>query len=413
MKFLKPSHAAAYLGLLYVSIFMLQTARTMYLDAYGKQDSHLDLLGYAINTGIGVLLTIYALQKRLLLFAPLMVLGIFFIFLIINVVFNTDESLKSLLLSRYGMVTWLAIGLWMAVGIRSIRTVLDAGRGRRLQKLATSVIYLSFLPIVWIIQKYLSDRVVFVSYQAIASNAIILICISIIALHACIKNKSANAVGSSLPVYFCIAMSSFLVYAVALMQSTGIVAFWIVALPVILLSVTSRSRLLIRLIIMLLMLALIYWISARFFIEDILTNTRLKSLNDGLSAVDSLQTRTDLLPGFFRQFGRAPVFGDYQAEVSAGFKKGEYVHSLPLSLLTHSGIAGFFLMLASWLILYIDKIKSAVSIDSNNLLAFRLFLVISGLASIYVFFSWAPFWFFLGYMCVRTYQPGYAKGLYK
>ncbi|CAM3565728.1 hypothetical protein ABLV49_05315 [Polaromonas hydrogenivorans] len=410
MKFLKPSNAAAYLGLLYISIFMLQTARTMYLDAYGKQDSHLDLLGYAINTGIGALLTIYALQKRLLLFAPLTVLGIFFIFLIINVVFNTDESLKSVLLSRYGMLTWLSIGLWMAVGIRSIRTVLEAGGSRRLQKTATSIIYLSFLPVAWIIQKYLSDRVVFVSYQAIASNAIILICISIIALHAFIKNKSMNAVSSNLPVYFCIAMSSFLVYAVALMQSTGIVAFWIVSLPVILVSVTSRSRLLIRLTIVFLMLVLIYWISVEFFVADILANTRLKNLNDGLSSVDSLQTRTELLPGFFRQFQIAPVFGDYHAEVSAGFKKGEYIHSLPLSLLTHSGVAGFFLMLLSWLILYIDKIKSTVFTDSNNLLAFRLFLVISGLASIYVFFDWAPFWFFLGYMCVKAYRPGYIRG---
>ncbi|WP_415838170.1 hypothetical protein, partial [Polaromonas hydrogenivorans] len=250
----------------------------------------------------------------------------------------------------------------------------------------------------------------FVSYQAIASNAIILICISIIALHAFIKNKSMNAVSSNLPVYFCIAMSSFLVYAVALMQSTGIVAFWIVSLPVILVSVTSRSRLLIRLTIVFLMLVLIYWISVEFFVADILANTRLKNLNDGLSSVDSLQTRTELLPGFFRQFQIAPVFGDYHAEVSAGFKKGEYIHSLPLSLLTHSGVAGFFLMLLSWLILYIDKIKSTVFTDSNNLLAFRLFLVISGLASIYVFFDWAPFWFFLGYMCVKAYRPGYIRG---
>lgn len=413
MRAIKTSNVAAYLGLLFISIFMIQTARTIYIDAYSQPGTNLDELGYAINTGIGGLLTIYALRKRLLLFAPLMVIAVFLIFLLINVEFNTDESFKAVFLSRYGMFTWFAIGLWMALSIRSMRAKLDAGSSKYLQKLAIFTIYLSSLPIAWLMQKYLSDRVLSHSYQIVASNATIFICISILALHAFVKGKSVGPASSNFPVYFLIFLSSFLVYVVVLMQSTSILAFWIVSLPIILISLTSRSGLAVRLVVICIVLLLVYWISVEFFLADVLENTRFKGANDGLSSFNSVQTRQELLPGFFAQFEVAPIFGDFRAEVTAGFQKGQYIHSLLLSLLTHSGVLGFFLMLLSWFMLYFNRMKSTVPADANNSLAFRLFLVISGLASIYAFFSWAPFWFFLGYMCVKAYRPMPTGGLCK
>jgi hypothetical protein len=389
-----------YMAVLFISIFILQTVRSMYIDVYSIESGHLDLFGYAINVGIGGLLTIYAVRKRLLDLMPITVLGFFFFLLLVNVAFNSEVSFVSVLFSRYGVLTWLSIGIWVSISISIIRVKIDSG-GRGGLKLGPLAFYLLLLPVAWMVATYLSERIRTDSYQSVAANAIILICVSVLALHALVEPQAKAGIALYFPVYLLIVLFSFLVYAVALMQSTGIVAFWIVSVPVLLNSVMPRVRIVWRLTIAAVMLIALSWISTQFLVEEILDQTRFRELADGALSISSLKNRLDLVGEFIPQFQVAPFFGNYSAEVNAGLLQGQYIHSVPLSLLTHTGISGFLLVMAAWWMVFSARSKSLPVADPGMRLAFHLFLVVTALGSVYAFFSWAPFWFFLGYMCIR------------
>ncbi len=66
----------------------------------------------------------------------------------------------------------------------------------------------------------------------------------------------------------------------------------------------------------------------------------------GSGEISSVTSRIELLETkFVRQFSLNPVFGTIDAEVEAGYEKGEYVHSVAFYLLSHTGLVGFLLFL--------------------------------------------------------------------
>ena len=61
----------------------------------------------------------------------------------------------------------------------------------------------------------------------------------------------------------------------------------------------------------------------------------------------SLDSRLEILSGFYRQFSVSPILEIFKQKLFPGAGAGYYLHSLPLSFLTHTGLIGFLLVLTS------------------------------------------------------------------
>lgn len=389
----------AVIGLGFLGILILQVTRSMYLDAFNIDGTRLDLLGYAFNSALGCLMLIYGWHKRLLRIGPLAILCVFIGLLAINVEFNTQESFKSVILSRYGVLTWLLIGIWTSISIVSIREKLVDSRSRVMAIFSSIWIYVVSLPVAWFAYEVILNRPVTLSYQSVANGGIVLMSTALLSLFA-FQKKSLGAL-SNLPVYILLALSSFLVYAIALLQSTGILAFWVLAFPTVLLTNQSRKIHMWHIVALTLLVAFITWLFNYIFLDELLGETRFKYATDGVLSVSSIQTRIALLPDFLPQFSVSPIFGDFNAEVTSGFIKGEYMHSLLLSLLTHTGIMGFSLFGLAWWSLFLAEQKKKNLIGGWQTLRFRFFILVTILACFYAFFTWLPLWFFIGMLCVK------------
>jgi hypothetical protein len=134
------------------------------------------------------------------------------------------------------------------------------------------------------------------------------------------------------------------------------------------------------------------------FFDFIAQNSRLSGIAEGSLQISSITSRIELLKGFQEQFMVSPVFGNFMAEKYSGLSLGEYSHSIPLSLLTHTGLIGFILVSLIILIAILKRLTTLGNIDKT---IFLLFLGIIGLGSLYAFFSWTPFWFFIGLAAVH------------
>ena len=400
---MKTSKAIAYLALVYMAVMLLQIIRSMYVDAFEVVAGRVDLMGFALSVGIGMILTVYGVRNRLFFGFPILLIAIFLILLVFNLKLNTEESIIALMISRYGILTWLLLGMWASLSLYAIRKLLDEGKRVFFARVGVISCGFVFLLLFFLAYSYIGYRdsvVSTVAYQIVSSNAIVLICQLIIMLHVFMQSASISRKVANFPIYIFLFVASYLVYAIALMQSTSIVAFWIVTLPMILFTLVTRKGLVLKGMALLFIVVIGYvamkWIFAGYLFEG----TRLTGLSsDGVSNVSSLQSRLELLPMFWEQFMVSPVFGNYLAETRVGLYQGEYVHSIPLSLLTHTGIVGFLLLVAVWLYLYVSQQKWT---DINAVFTVRLFLIVSLLGMIYAFFTWQPFWFFLGFMSVRS-----------
>lgn len=393
------SPVMAVIGLLFVGVLILQTARTMYLDANSVEDTEFDLAGFATNAGLGILLTYYGLQHRLMRIAALIGIGVFILMLTININLNTPEQLFSVMVSRYGIVIWFFVGLWTALALHAIRSMIVSG-SIWFGGLVSLSVYLFLIPVAFIVLNYLGSRVQTESYQQVSSNAIILVCASFLTIAASAPER--GQLSNRVAIYILIILSSFLVYAIALMQSTSIVAFWLVMLPIVILSTAGTGGKIARYAMIAIVLFVLYWVSVAFFLGELLRETRFEALNDGILELSSVQSRLTLLAGFNDQRLVSPVFGAFNAELRAGYSVGNYMHSIPLSLITHTGIIGFILL--GWVCLYLYRESKHNGEDQIGFgqLRFRMYLGILLLGSLFTFFTWMPFWYFLGLMCIRN-----------
>jgi len=112
---------------------------------------------------------------------------------------------------------------------------------------------------------------------------------------------------------------------------------------------------------------------------------------------------------FDKQFAIAPFLGNAGAEVAAGGGEGEYVHSLLLYLLTHTGLLGFSLFLLAVAKAVVEaKILNNVpfaadrrDLDTRSLIHL-LYLALFGMTFLTAVLGtsvlWAPLWFALGFL---------------
>ncbi|MDA9826541.1 hypothetical protein N9B92_03930, partial [Porticoccaceae bacterium] len=153
-----------------------------------------------------------------------------------------------------------------------------------------------------------------------------------------------------------------------------------------------------------LVLSAAYLVNTPLF-ELITLTSRLAPLMEGSLDITSITSRVSILLTFFEQFNVQPVLGNFRADEMIGLSEGNYIHSIMLSLLTHTGVIGFLLVSAVILIIGYAYSRELNEVD---VLSLKLALGICALGTLYAFFTWPPFWFFLGFLSIRpgSYRVG-------
>lgn len=123
----------------------------------------------------------------------------------------------------------------------------------------------------------------------------------------------------------------------------------------------------------------------------------------GTGHINSIDSRLRLFKdNFVEHFSYNPIFGNTQVDVlTTG--EGTYIHSLPISLLTHTGVIGFALFVFFITVLYKEIAFSRRAMDNTlnankKYVLFRIFALASViiLGTLSTFLIWIPLWFAIG-----------------
>lgn len=383
-----------FLSMFFMYLMGFQLIRTMEIDAYQLGQTRVDLLGYWLGLLLSGILTLWLLIKR-----RAMVISIFMVMVLlvyisaVHTLTVSSDSPIGLMFSRYGLLMWFVLGLGFSVVLEVFheRKNLPSTKFSILLMLGILALYASHFAV-----KIIQFPVITLSYQSVASSAIILLL-----MFACILNVVwARAMPLHLVCLF-ISFTTIISAAVVLLQSTGIAVIWLSLVVIFFGEKIIDSRLITKLamVIIILILAFVFIQSATF--EMILTTTRFASfyLSDG--ELTSLTSRLEILRTFMHQFEVSPIFGHFKAQVVAGYYEGRFIHSLPLSFLTHTGLIGTSLVcVILFNLLYVrNPWRNGLEFSEKKL--FVLMCVVLVLGSISTFLTWAVFWFFLGVLCRR------------
>jgi hypothetical protein len=304
---------------------------------------------------------------------------------------SLNTSLLAILLSRFGILTWFMLGLGTAaaasyihlpVGTRLARTQ----RNMFLLAAAAIGMLLSFYSLT-----YLRYPVPTLSYQAVADSLIPLIIVMMIFTQVLWGGKVPLAVLIGLAVVGTLAAT-----AVARLQSTSIVGFWIVALLIYFWSAFSKLSLKYKILAFASIVGGgVMYLSSELFTET-LSKTRFSELS-GSGQISSIETRLSILADFGRQFAVSPIFGDFSAEIRANSGVGNYAHSL-VSFLSHTGVVGTTLVCI--LLYFIFSRRWPVQrLAAPDVQQFFFMGAVLALGLVYTFMTWQVLWFMLGFMC--------------
>lgn len=136
------------------------------------------------------------------------------------------------------------------------------------------------------------------------------------------------------------------------------------------------------------------------FILDLEEAFKLLNYDEASLLTTSITSRIDIFSNFFTTWNVSPIFGSMQADYLI-FEPGKFAHSLPLSLLSHSGLIGFVLFTYFTFKLFS---KYFYKIDSNVIpTLIERFMVLSVfIFSVFAtFWGWSIVWFSIGYIFGR------------
>lgn len=326
--------------------------------------------------------------------------GLFFVHVMAVLVLTTEVPLRSFVLPNYGIVSWMLLGVASNGAILTIERRIRRADARSYWQLASWLPTLALASLLWAIWEFaLNPRRIY-SYQFPAANFIVLLLFGLLALDRwTAAGGTRNGLASSVPALAFLALGTVLTYVISRMNSTGIVAVWSALALALVWRFAIAGGWKATSLFVAGMIAVAQLVPGSPFVADFFAETRFREVQEGASilAIDSLATRLDLLPSFERQFSVSPWFGHMEAEVAAGLGPGEYVHSMPLSALTHTGLVGATLLLASILL------AGGVGRRSyHGLFPLLLFGIILVCASAFAFFTWIPLWFMIGHLTIRT-----------
>lgn len=400
----------ALVGLGYFLVLFPQLARSIYVDAYSITATHADLVGYVLCLVFSAVLLAYGLRKRLVLGPPIAILAIFLVHFSYNIATGSNRGVLAAMVSRHSVGAWLILGMGAALSSHAIRHYVQTSNARRflfLARVSASLFFLSLLPV---LIGYVANSEVTLNYQSAAASSIIYLCLGLILLMNLNSPFDHSASKRAWPVYLYLGAGSYIVFAVIMMQSTGILAFWLLAAPVAFVTIAPRKGLAVKIFGAMACVLLAWLVLSNYLLDEVLENTRFSALQDGIMSVSSVSNRLNLLAGFWSQFEIAPLMGDMAAEMLAGYQEGDYMHSLPLSLLTHMGIVGTMTFACLVAFIAVHYRRNAGRNLGINLIAFRLWVCVLCLATLYAFFTWIPIWFLMGYLCVAPYESDVNAG---
>lgn len=385
----------------FLASFVLQIGQNITSEIAGSS-SLVDRAGFALMLLSGFVLFLRALAIKSVFLLPLFLALGFAIYNGIGIALTGDgliASLSTIFIPRYGYFLWMLIGLLAHLAVSEIE--------RRSAKTAYSahILFpgLAIFILVFVLRDYIVDPLSSDSYQFAAMNAAILLLVSTLALDRWRSNlaKTSPLLASGIMLY--LLSGSVLAYSVALMGATSIVLIWIALLVLWMIFVTKMLGAGSRLMLFGIIFIAAYWFY-KSLLDDFLLLTRFQAIETEGLFISSVTSRLDLLPTFSSQFSVNPIFGHSYAEMLSGYDRGEYVHSVPLSLLTHAGIIGFCLFLLLIGTLLSKQLRSSNLEGNNSARSNRIkivvFMMILLVGSAVAFFSWLPLWFLIGYLMV-------------
>lgn len=328
------------------------------------------------------LLALTGIRQRMIQVMPFFLLLLFGLYSACIAWLTSEQSGFSLLVSRNAFVLWFLAGVGSAVALYSVKTSTAQSPKNGpfwflSPMLICMILLMGFAP---------SDDF----YQSM-SNWILIALITAVTTLAAASAKPALIISTGIIGIMLLLLSgmrgSNVSIAFALVLTVCCSAAWILNLKG-----PARTRGLIACAVLVVLLAL--------FLQYLVISglVRMELTSTGGLQISSLSSRINLWKTFPAQFFVSPISGNFSAELIAGPGKGYYQHSVPLSLLSHTGLLGTGIFSASLVLL------GARLINRREVVVSVLLLTVLIVGSIATFFSWLPLWYVLGIACV---QPAY------
>jgi hypothetical protein len=389
------------IGICWLALFGFQLVRSMQIDAYELSQTRFDLLGYWIGFAIAFMMGLRMLHHDRMLLTPfILIFLLIFYMTAVRMLTAPMESPIAFLISRYGLVMWFVLGIGFAEILHILQRSQRTPAAKRVRQVLLIVCGILALPTVSFAQEIILSPVSTKSYQAVANTATVLL-----VTYSCLL---IVVWGRSLPLWIAAAytvITTLVVAAVALLQSTSIVALWLGLMVVFFGQRFHDSRPVGKLAILLIALLGINLLIQSEAFEKISEITRFAVFFEGGENFSPIASRQSILSTFFDQFSVSPLFGHFQAEVVSGAGEGNFVHSLPLSFLTHSGVIGTVLATVILVIILRQRNTRRRQLDPSEPRLALLMWVILGIGTISTFLSWPVFWFMLGVLCRKPTKP--------
>ena len=335
-------------------------------------------------------------KKKVILSAVLLAL-LFMVYVSLRLILTAGDNftVNSILNSpRYGLLPLTVIGAGSALFFSVVQKQFHQSNTSDLRiiflRLATLMIP---LPIIFTCISYIQNPVISIYYQPLTDTTIILFSLMMLFIEILWPSKKPFyvLVGFGSALTFCVAV-------IALICSTSVVAFWLFSMTLFIWQSVYKATFFGKLFIGTITIIGIIFIINLPFIQEIALGSRLMPLLNGSLEVTSITSRYALMLTFIDQFSIDPIFGNFKADEYIGLEPGSYVHSIILSLFTHSGIIGVFIFALMVLIVASFRLKK---LNNFNRLESILVIAFFGLGSLYAFFTWPPFWFFLGFLFIK------------
>ena len=387
----------AVIALIFVFVLSVQLNRSMVIDIYNLSGTRVDLLGYAFCQVVGFCLAIYGLQKgHIRVTVVYICLVLIFYLTLVLVITAPGKSYIAFLVSRYGILNWLLIGLGAAGAIsilQSMRLSKSIRFVRILYLISASIC--AALSITFALA-YMAVPLWTISYQSVANNAMMMMIVNLVVIEA--------LWGKDKPTFLMlgfIATSAMLAVAISIAGSTGIIAFWVAVNTALTLEIIRRARFDRKILMAALCILFGLYFTTTESFREFTESSRFAVFFGGEGSFSSVQSRLSILDSFGEQFVVSPIFGHFSAEIVSGAGAGNFVHSLPLAFLTHSGVVGFSLMcICLGFVLGGRLVQQGLDTAEKQYAIYMLVVLLLG--TLATFLTWSVFWFMLGLLCKRT-----------
>ena len=358
------------------------------------------------------------------------ILGIFICYTAFQTIFTTNSDILSghLFSDESGLLTYLSLGMLASMGIYEIFY-----KSRVFNKINNKFVVKAFILILLFVnflmlQSIFSFEALFtrfagirfssekgqIDYQVIGDAYILLYFISTILLTKFYRNLYSTRV-QKIPITDNIIIFLFYLSGVLACQILGsntatviILAFGIIFLTITLFNNFNNGELVyipgkiyskIFLQLGLMGILVIFGIFSLIYALELEDAFRFLNYDESSILSTSITSRFDLFGNFFATWNVNPVFGNMQADYLI-YSPGQYAHSLPLSLLSHSGLIGFLLFSILLIKLSRDYFFKPfmLEIDLSELIIRFLIIIIFAFSLLATFWAWSVLWFCIGYM---------------